>query len=183
MLDSPRNHARGERTLVWKSASSSIEGEYEQIRTVSNDLHHDSLTRCCHNPVKRTSCQQALVACGESLPYICQDNKEAADDADGPAAEDVAQWDDQNVGESQRDNVETCEQRERLLPEMEFGAQERKQWSKGECRAHQHPNVKQLRDCGDDFPRATPIQRICWVASWVRHETALSVRDGFSRLS
>ena len=112
-----------------------------QEEHISNDLHHDRLARCSNDAITCASSQQTLMACSEGLPDIGKDDQEAEENTDRSPAEDVAQRDDENIGESERDHIQTCEKRESLLAQVELLAEKREHWSDRQCGANEHPNV------------------------------------------
>lgn len=148
-----------------------------QEEHISNDLHHDRLARCSDNAITCASSQQTLVACSESLPDIGEDDQEAEEDTDRSPAEDVAQRDNQNVGESERNHIKTCEKRESLLAEMKLMSKEREHWSNGKCGANENPNVQELGESRDDFPQSAPVQRVARISRRMWNEAVdISIR-------
>lgn len=86
-----------------------------QEEHIGNNLHHDRLARRSNDAITCASSQQTLMACSKGLPDIGKNDQEAEQDADRSPAENVAQRDNQNIGESERDHIQTCEKRESLL--------------------------------------------------------------------
>lgn len=96
------------------------------------------------------------------MPNVGQDDQEPEKDGDRTTAEDVGEWNDQDVCKSESDNVHACEERELLLIEVELCSKEWKHGRNGERGADQHPYVEQLRESRGEFPDQRPVQ---WVYS------------------
>ena len=103
-----------------------------QEEHVGDHLDHDSLARSGHDTIASASCEETLVAGCQSLPDVGEDDQYTEEDASWSAAEDVRERDDEDVGETEGDDVQTGEERQLLLVKMEFLSQEWEHWCQTE---------------------------------------------------
>lgn len=101
-----------------------------QEEDIRNNLNHDTLASCSSNTIASACRQKTLVRCRQSFPDTCQDQQDAERYTRHSPAKDVADWDNEDIGESQSDYIQAGEKRQLLLSKMELGAEEGKDGSK-----------------------------------------------------
>jgi len=115
-----------------------------QEKNIGNHLHRDTLTGRTHNTVNGTRRQQAPMACGQRLPYTSQRDQDRERQTDGTTAEDVAERNDNEVGESEGDDSDTGQHAELHVVEMKFLAEEWEHGRDGEGAGYADPGEDPL---------------------------------------
>lgn len=104
-----------------------------QEEHIRDRLHHDRFAGRCDNSVAGPRGKQTLMGRGQCLPNIRKNDQGPKEDRGGAAAENVRDWNDEDIGEAEGDDVEASEERQLLLIEVEFHAQEREQRRQRQC--------------------------------------------------
>lgn len=73
------------------------------------------------------------MARSKSLPDVGQDDEDTKEDARRPATKDIRKWDNENVGETECNDVKPSEQGQLLLIEVELLCEEGEHRCKAEC--------------------------------------------------